>query len=319
MIKSRFSKAILPLAFTTAISGGMLVKTSLKTTPQKNEIKTEQTTNTNPIENPAVLGTIFSLGLLATAGAATLGKAVDLRYKNSYEKIEEIYDIATITDDDYKEAFEDACNELNAQGKEYDKETLKKQYTPLSKEELIKNIDANKAHIRRVTENCNQDPVAARELSFLIDELKSAVKNNKIPDNDDIKYKMLYRFDKATLPAKQWDSIEKQYKTKHPNINFDEQIGIPGDNQLVRYTKIALEKFISDKQIVLYDAADLLEPLYKIRKNLKLQPEILNQYDKEECLKLTDKAISILEHGDELPDGLFQEILHIFIINQRTY
>ena len=54
MIKSRFSKAILPLAFTTAISGGMLVKTAVKPSPEKHEIKTEQPAKTNPIEDPAV-------------------------------------------------------------------------------------------------------------------------------------------------------------------------------------------------------------------------------------------------------------------------
>lgn len=53
----------------------MLVKTAVKPSRKNMEIKTEQPAKTNPIEDPAVLGTIFSLGLLGTAGAATLKKS----------------------------------------------------------------------------------------------------------------------------------------------------------------------------------------------------------------------------------------------------
>lgn len=123
MIKSRFTKAILPLAFTTAISGRMLAKAAVN--KNKNEIKTEQPAKTNPIENPAVLGTIFTLGLLGTAGAAALGRAVDLRYKTSHEKIEDIFNFATLNDSDYQEAFEITCKELDEKGEVYDKEELK--------------------------------------------------------------------------------------------------------------------------------------------------------------------------------------------------
>lgn len=170
MIKSRFTKAILPLAFTTAVSGGMLVKTAVDN--DRKEIKTEELSKTNPIEDPAVLGTIFTLGLLGTAGAATLGKAVDLRYKTSHGKIEDIFDIATLKESDYQEAFEESCKELDEKGETYDKEALQEQYKPKSKEEILNLIDTNKVHLRRVTENCKQDKRAAIELNYLIDEVQ---------------------------------------------------------------------------------------------------------------------------------------------------
>lgn len=319
MIKSRFSKAILPLAFTTAISGGMLVKTSVKPSPEKHEIKTEQPAKTNPIEDPAVLGTIFSLGLLGTAGAATLGKAVDVRYREAHEKLEEIYDLSTLTEDDYKEAFEDACKELDSKGENYDKEALKKQYTPKSKEEIVKMIDANKAHIKRVTENCYQDSKAATELSFLEEELKSAVKYGKTPSNDDIKYQMLYKFDKATLPPRQWNKVETTYKSEHPEIDFDKQIGVSLDKKWEHFAKVAAAKLILDKEIFIDNPEDLLKSLHEIKDHINTQPEILNKYDREECLKLIAEATNKLEKGDNQAGKLYQEIIKIYVCNQRTY
>lgn len=319
MIKSRFSKAILPLAFTTAISGGMLVKTAVKSSPEKHEIKTEQPAKTNPIEDPAVLGTIFSLGLLGTAGAATLGKAVDARYKESHEKLEEIYDMSTLTEDDYKEAFDAACKELDSKGEKYDKEALKAQYSPKPKEDIINMIDANKAHIRRVTENCRQDTRAARELAFLEEELKSAVKYDKTPDSDDIKYQMLYKFDKATLPKKQWLAAESKYKAEHPKIDFDKQIGVPQEKKWEHCAKVAAAKLILDKEIFIDNPNDLLKSLHEIKDHINTQPEILNKYDREECLKLITEAENKLEKGDELAGKLYQEIIKIYVCNQQTY
>lgn len=319
MIKSRFSKAILPLAFTTAVSGGMLLKTSVKNAADKQEIKTEQPAKTNPIEDPAVLGTIFTLGLLGTAGAATLGKAVDVRYKDSHEKIEDIYNLATLKESDFNDAFEEECKERDSRGEYYDKEELRKQYTPKSKVEILSMMDAGKAHLRRVTENCNQDSRAATDLSFLAEELKSAVKYGKIPKNDDIKYKMLYKFDKATLPKKQWDKVETKYKSEHPQIDFDKPIGVPYQKKWEHYFKAAAAKFLQDKNIIIQDPADLLEPLYKIREHIQTQPEILNQYDREECLKLTNIAISILEKEGKLQNAMLQKIIDIYITNQRSY
>ena len=317
MIKSRFTKAILPLAFTTAVSGGMLVKTAVDN--NRNEIKTERLSKTDPIEDPAVLGTIFTLGLLGTAGAATLGKAVDLRYKASHEKIEDIFDIATLKESDYQEAFEEACKELEEKGETYDKEELKKQYKPKSKEEILNLIDTNKVHLRRVTENCKQDKRAAIELNYLIDEVKSAVKYGYDINNDDIKYQMLYRFDKATLPEKEWLNAEKKYKVEHPQIDFDKQIGAPYEKKWQHIAKTATAKYLDGKEIIIEKPKDLLKPLNEIKTHIEKQPEILNQYDRKECLKKIEKAIYMLNQYGNLPDGLYQEILNIYILNQRSY
>ena len=120
-------------------------------------------------------------------------------------------------------------------------------------------IDANKAHIKRVTENCNQDSKAATELSFLEEELKSAVKYGKTPSNDDIKYQMLYKFDKATLPPKQWNKAETTYKSEHPEVDFDKQVGVPHDKKWEHFAKVAAAKLILDKEIFIDNPEDLLK------------------------------------------------------------
>lgn len=317
MIKSRFTKAILPLAFTTAVSGGMLVKTTVDNNRQ--EIKTEELSKTNPIEEPAVLGTIFTLGLLGTAGAATLGKAVDLRYKASHEKIEDIFDITILKESDYQEAFEEACKELEEKGETYDKEELKEQYKPKSKEEILNLIDTNKAHLRRVTENCKQDKRAAIELNYLIDEVKSAVKYGYDINNDDIKYQMLYRFDKATLPEKEWKEKEKQYKADHPEIDFDKQIGVPLEKKWQHYAKAALVKTFEGKEITIENPEDFIKLINEIKERIEAEPEILNQYDRKECLSKINRAEGLLEAFGKLPQGLWQEIINIYIVNRRSY
>ncbi len=317
MIKTRFSKAILPLAFTTAISGGMLVKTTVDN--NKNEIKTEQRAKTNPIENPAVLGTIFTLGLFGTAGAAALGRAVDLRYKTSHEKIEDIFNFATLNDSDYQEAFEEVCKELDKKGEVYDKEELKKLYTPKSKEEILNLIDMNKAHLRRVTENCNQDKRAAIELNYLIEEIKSAVKYGYEIKSDDIKYQMLYRFDKATLPEKEWTKKEKQYKADHPEIDFDKQIGAPYEKKWQHLVNVAAVESFDRIEITIDNPQDLLELLNEFKTHIETEPEILNQYDRRVCLAKIKKAESLLKAFGKLPQELYQEILNIYIVNQRSY
>lgn len=317
MIKTRFSKAILPLAFTTAISGGMLVKTTVDN--NKNEIKTEQPAKTNPIENPAVLGTIFTLGLFSTAGAAALGRAVDLRYKTSHEKIEDIFNFATLNDSDYQEAFEEVCKELDKKGEVYDKEELKKLYTPKSKEEILNLIDMNKDHLRRVTENCNQDKRAAIELNYLIEEVKSAVKYGYEIKSDDIKYQMLYRFDKASLPEKEWTKKEKQYKADHPEIDFDKQIGVPLEKKWQHYAKAALVKTFECKEITIENPEDFIKLINEIKERIEAEPEILNQYDRKECLDRINRAEGLLEAFGKFPQGLWQEILNIYIVNQRSY
>jgi len=316
MIKSRFSKAILPLAFTTAISGGMLVKTAVS---EKSENKIEQNAKTtNPIENPAVLGTIFTLGLLGTAGAATLGKAVDLRYKSSHEQIEDIFDIASLKEKDYQEAFEEECAELDKQEIVYDKEELRKQkYTPMRKEDVLKYIDTRKAHLRRVTENVSCDKKAEQQLKYLIEEIKSGVKYDKEIDND-IKTRMLYQFDKATTPANKWSEKDIQYRTKYPDINFDKRNGIPLQSKMMGYIQTATAKLIADKYEII-EPERVLKNLNQIKEQITEQPEILNKYDREECLKLTNKAIQMLEKGEDFDYAIYNEIIHIFIYRQQTY
>lgn len=317
MIKSRFTKAILPLAFTTAISGGMLAKAAVN--KNKNEIKTEQPAKTNPIENPAVLGTIFTLGLLGTASAAALGKAVDLRYKTSHEKIEDIFNFATLKDSDYQEAFEEACKELDEKSEVYNKDELKKLYTPKSKEEILNLVDMNKAHLTRITENCNQDKRAVIELNYLIEEIKSAVKYGYEIKNDDIKYQMLYRFDKATLPKKDWTEAEKQYKAFHPEIDFDKQIGVPSEKKWLHHAKTALVKTFEGKEITIENPEDFIKLINEIKERIEIEPEILNQYDRKECLARINRAEGSLKAFGKLPQGLWQEILNIYIVKRRSY
>lgn len=316
MIKSKFTRAILPLAFTTIASGGMFVKTAVD---NKNNIKIEQQKTTNPIKNPTVLGTIFTLGLLGTVGAATLGKAVDIRYQNSHEKINDLFDIATLSDSDYQEAFEDKCKELDKQGIVYDKEEIQKQYKPKSKEEVLNFINDCQAHIRRVTTNCQHDKRAGIELNYLIEEIKSAVKYGYDINNDGIKYQMLYRLDKATLPKKEWLITEKKYKNEHPDIDFDKQISTPLEKKWHHMVKVSLAKILDEKEIKIEKTEDILTHLQEIKRHLETQPEILNQYDRKECLERIEKASYMLKTYGNIPNGLLQEILNIYVANQRSY
>ena len=48
-------------------------------------------------------------------------------------------------------------------------------------------------------------------------------------------------------------------------------------------------------------------------------PEILNQYDRKECLDRINRAEGLLEAFGKFPQGLWQEILNIYIVNQRSY
>ncbi len=312
MIKSRFSKLIAPLAITTAISGGMLVKTAVT---EKVEEKTEQTT-TNPMENPAVLGTVFTLGLLGTAGSAALGRAVDLRYKNSREQIEDIFDVATLEEKDYQEAFEEECQELDRKGVEYDKEELRKQkYTPLTKEQVRKYINTRKAQIRRVTENVMYDEKAEQQLRYLIEEVKSAVKYDKKVD-EDIKVRMLYFLDKATTPKKDFSSKDKSYRIEHPETDFDKRNGIPLQSRTIHYMQEAI--FNNTYDIAAAPEIVLIN-LTKIKQEITQQPEILNKYDREECLNLINASLKGFETTGKFDNKTYKQILHIYVLRQQTY
>lgn len=310
MIKSRFSKAIIPLAFTTAVSGGMLVKSAVKPT-EPQAVKTEVPAKTNPIENPAVLGTIFTLGLLGTAGAAALGKSVDLRYKNSHEQIEDIYDIATLEEKDYTEAFEEECAELDKQGINYDRDELRKQkYTPLNKEAVLEQIDAYKANLRRVTENIRYDKKSEQQLKYLIEEVKSGVKYDKEID-EEIKFRMQFQFDKATTPQKKWKAKEATYKSEHPEVNFDKLNGIPLQSKIMHQIQEAVAKVAAGKLV--YSEEEAIKNLNQIKKQITEQPEILNKYDREECLRLIEKSLN------EFDSETYQQIVEILVYHQQTY
>lgn len=316
MIKSRFSKAIIPLAFTTAVTGGMFAKTAIS---EKTENKIEHTEKaSNPMEDPAVLGTVFTLGLLGTAGAAALGRAVDLRYKSSHEQIEDIYDIASLKEKDYKEALEEEYAELDKQGIAYNKEELKQKYTPMEKEDVLKYIDTRKAHLRRVTENVRCDKKAEQQLKYLIEEIKSGVKYDKDIDYD-IKTRMLYFFDKATTPQKEWAQKEKVYKNENPDINFNKLNGIRLQSKAMHFIQEAVAKVMDDKWENGVKPEILSDNLHKIKEQITEQPEILNKYDREECLKLIDKGISMYKNLGYIDTDLYGNIINIFVFRQQTY
>lgn len=319
MIKSRFSKAIIPLAFTTAVSGGMLVKNAISEENKENKIEQTQKA-TNPMENPAVLGTIFTLGLIGTTSAAALGKSVDLRYKGSHEKIDDIYNLAVLKESDYDEAFEEECKELDAQGINYDKEELRKEkYTPLSKEAVLENINSYKTDLRRVTENVKYNKQAKQQLEYLIQEINSGVEYDKDID-EDINIRMHYFFDKATLPQKEWVKKEKQYRNEYKGVDFDRLNGIPLQSKITHYVQEAVANIANDKitasrmkpQVV-------LDNLNKIKEEITKNPEILNKYDREECLNLIEKSVNRFNISGEFDDETYAKITHIFVSNQQTY
>lgn len=312
MIKSRFSRLIAPLAVTTALSGGMLVKSTLQE-PEAKEEKIEHTTN--PLDNPAAMGTLFALGLLGTAGAATLAKAVDVKHKAAPEFIEDIVDIATLKESDYKMAFEERCRELDEEGAQYDKEALRKQYRPRTKSEILNTITENEKNLERVTLSCSKDKKAAKQLYYLIDEIKCAVRYDKEID-DDIQEKMLYQFDKATTSAKAWKQKELEYKTKYPNVDFEKSYGITRTKEAEELLKAVIYSVAAEE--CKPNNAEKLDILETIQEHISKEPQILNKYEREHCLELIPQGLNLLKQGENLPNEMYKEILELYIWRQRV-
>ena len=130
---------------------------------------------------------------------------------------------------------------------------------------------------------------------------------------------MLYRFDKASLPEKEWTKKEKLYKANHPEIDFDKQIGVPLEKKWQHYAKAALVKTFEGKEITIENPEDFIKLINEIKERIEAEPEILNQYDRKECLSKINRAEGLLEAFGKLPQGLWQEILNIYIVNQRSY
>lgn len=131
---------------------------------------------------------------------------------------------------------------------------------------------------------------------------------------------MLYKFDKATLPQKQWNKAETKYKSEHPEIDFDKQVGVPHDKKWEHFAKVAAAKLILDKEIFIDNPEDLLKSLHEIKDHINTQPEILNKYDREECLKLIAEATNKLEKATIKPVNCIRKSLKfMFAINGRTH
>lgn len=321
MISSKFSRSIAPLAFVTMLSGGMLVKSALDSKESDSEIKKEQMQDksTNPLEDPKYLGTMFTLGLLGTAGAATLAKAIDVRYKDAKEQIDNCYDVATLSDEDYKEALEDEIKKLEAEGVSYNREELEKQFSPKTTQEIREFISEQKTKLTRVTHACNQDKTAARQLQYLTEELKSAVSYGYDIKDDDIKHRIRYQFDKATLPAKKWKKAEENYKKEFPNIDFEKQNGV----KIKSFTKHAVESAIVEELganlLLSLTKDELTEKLAEIQNCIYMEPEILNQYDRKKCNELIDEAYRELDTKGSVSPHILNMITSIYVGGQQTY
>ena len=108
-------------------------------------------------------------------------------------------------------------------------------------------------------------------------------------------------------------------KLEHPEVDFDKQVGVPHDKKWEHFAKVAAAKLILDKEIFIDNPEDLLKSLHEIKDHINTQPEILNKYDRKECLKLIAEATNKLEKGDKQAGKLYQEIIKIYVCNQRTY
>ena len=97
------------------------------------------------------------------------------------------------------------------------------------------------------------------------------------------------------------------------------KIGVSLTKKWEHFAKVAAAKLILDKEIFIDNPEDLLKSLHEIKDHINTQPEILNKYDREECLKLIAEATNKLEKGDNQAGKLYQEIIKIYVCNQRTY
>ena len=228
-------------------------------------------------------------------------------------------------------AFEESCKEKEEKGIEYDKEELKKNYTPRSK--AIKNmINSMVTRVTAVTRNVekknknNNEKEITQQFLYSVEELKSAIKYGYEIEDDSVRVKMHYFYDKATTPQKKWPEVEAKYKKEYPNIDFSDY-GVK-DESIKLFHQENFENSFFDLAW-LYQCSDTelnslgtkkiaLDELYHTKEFLEnsRDGQYFNKYDRKAGIELVNRAINEIENGKDINRSLIECIANIYIYRQ---
>lgn len=328
MIKSQFTRKMRPFILAGAVSIGFLTNSIVQKNkntvvePQQTPIESVEGKTKKPLtERNGLWGTLLGLSVLGSATCLSLAKAVDVRHKDGHQNIDDIFDATSITDEELMSAFEESCREKDANGIEFDREELKKEYEPRTSV-ITTMMDSIATRITAVTRNAelpvgkDKEKIATKQFLYMVEELKSAVNYGYEVEDDAAKIRMHYFYDKATTPTRKWSEKEAEYKEKYPNIDFSDY---GSDEEAVNFLPELVEDGEINPNLVTKVSSKYLIPILENVKNVLLTTkdgERFNKYDRRACLEMVNKAISDLESGKIADPDLMNRIRDIYVFRQ---